>query len=182
MTDTTNNITTESTFQHNEKGSSTYAYNGKDGDWKETTSKVTSDGMTNEMTDSKDNKHTYIQTSTGTSEVIKDDEGNKFTSKQTATGTTTKVTDGKTTSVSKMDADKIVNKILDENGKELAKVKLDDDGNVTIKATDTLTNKVIGEDGKKTTTEMTTTDITNTATDGTIKNTAKEIPTKLREQ
>lgn len=137
--------TTESQFTHNEKGTFNHAKDGSTTDWKESTSNVTADGVANVAKDSKGNNNTFTQTSTDTKNILADKDGNTSTTRQ--------------------------------DGKGIYGYAKDKDGNTsyTKQEGNRIAESVIGKDGTETKSEMTSTDITNTAKDGTITNDAKDI-------
>lgn len=137
--------TTESQFTHNEKGTINYAKDGDTTDWKEATSNVTADGVENIAKDSKGNNNTFTQTSTDTKNTLTDKEGNTSTTRQDSKG--------------------IYGYAKDKDGNK----------SYTKQEGNRIAESVIGQDGKQTKSEMTSTDITNTAKDGTITNDAKDI-------
>ena len=140
-----NGVTTESKFTHDKEGSTTYAYQGDAANWKKSTSNVTADGVENVAEDSKGNNNTFTQTSTDTKNTLTDKEGNTSTTRQDSKGIY-----------------------------GYAKYK---DGNksYTKQEGNRIAESVIGQDGKQTKSEMTSTNITNTAKDGTITNTAQNV-------
>lgn len=140
-----NGVTTESKFTHDKEGSTTYAYKGDAADWKESTSNVTAGGVENVAKDSKDNNNTFTQTSTDTKNILKDKDGNTSTTRQDSKG--------------------IYGYAKDKDGNK----------SYTKQEGNRIAESVIGQDGKETKSEMTSTDITNTAKDGTITNDAKDI-------
>ena len=140
-----NGVTTESKFTHDKEGSTTYAKKGDDADWKEATSNVTADGVENIAKDSKGNNNTFTQTSTDTKNTLTDKEGNTSTTRQDSKG--------------------IYGYAKDKDGNK----------SYTKQEGNRIAESVIGQDGKQTKSEMTSTDITNTAKDGTITNTAKNV-------
>lgn len=140
-----NGVTTESKFTHDKEGSTTYAKKGDDADWKKATSNVTADGVENVVKDSKGNNNTFIQTSTDTKNILKDQDGNTSTTRQDSKG--------------------IYGYAKDKDGNK----------SYTKQEGNRIAESVIGQDGKQTKSEMTSTDITNTAKDGTITNTAKNV-------
>lgn len=145
VTDENGNIT-ESKFTHNEKGTFNYAKDEKfTGEWKGATSNVTADGVENIATDSKGNNNTFTQTSTDTKNILKDKDGNTSTTRQDSKG--------------------IYGYAKDKDGNK----------SYTKQEGNRIAESVIGQDGKQTKSEMTSTDITNTAKDGTITNDAKDI-------
>ncbi len=140
-----NGKTKESQFNHNEKGTFNHAKDGNSSDWKETTSNVTADGVENIAKDSKGNNNTFTQTSTETKNTLTDAAGNTSSTRQDAKGNY-------------------------GYAKDTAGNK-----SYTKQQGDRIAESVIGQDGKETKSEMTTTDITNTAKFGKIKNDAKDI-------
>ena len=143
-----NGVKTESKFTHDKEGSTTYAKKGDDADWKEATSNVTADGVENIAKDSKGNNNTFTQTSTDTKNTLTDEEGNTSTTRQDSKG--------------------IYGYAKDKDGNK----------SYTKQEGNRIAESVIGQDGKETKSEMTSTDITNTAKDGTIKNDANHILNK----
>lgn len=137
--------TTESQFTHNEKGTFNHAKDGTTTDWKESTSNVTANGVANVAKDSKGNNNTFTQTSTDTKNILTDKDGNTSTTRQ--------------------------------DGKGIYGYAKDKDGNksYTKQEGNRIAESVIGKDGTETKSEMTSTDITNKAKDGTITNDAKDI-------
>ncbi len=140
-----NGVTTESKFTHDKEGSTTYARKGDATDWKEATSNVTADGVENIAKDSKGNNNTFTQTSTDTKNTLTDKEGNTSSTRQDSKG--------------------VYGYAKDKDGNK----------SYTKQEGNRIAESVIGQDGKETKSEMTSTDITNTAKDGTIKNDAKDI-------
>lgn len=140
-----NGVTTESKFTHDKEGSTTYAYQGDAANWKKSTSNVTADGVENVAEDSKGNNNTFTQTSTDTKNILKDKDGNTSTTRQDSKG--------------------IYGYAKDKDGNK----------SYTKQEGNRIAESVIGQDGKQTKSKMTSTDITNTAKDGTIKNDAKDI-------
>ena len=140
-----NGVTTESKFTHDKEGSTTYAYQGDAANWKKSTSNVTADGVENVAEDSKGNNNTFTQTSTDTKNILKDKVGNTSTTRQDSKG--------------------IYGSAKDKDGNK----------SFTKQEGNRIAESVIGQDGKQTKSEMTSTDITNTAKDGTITNTAKNV-------
>lgn len=140
--------TTESQFTHNEKGTFNHAKDGNTTDWKESTSNVTADGVENIAKDSKGNNNTFTQTSTDTKNILKDKDGNTSTTRQDSKG--------------------IYGYAKDKDGNK----------SYTKQEGNRIAESVIGQDGKQTKSEMTSTDITNTAKDGTITSDAKDIVNK----
>ena len=140
--------TTKSQFSHNEKGTFNSASKGDSTDWKEATSNVTADGVENIAKDSKGNNNTITQTSTDTKNTLTDKEGNTSTTRQDSKG--------------------VYGYAKDKDGNK----------SYTKQEGNRIAESVIGQDGKETKSEMTSTDITNTAKDGTITNDAKDIVNK----
>lgn len=143
-----NGVTTESTFTHDKEGSTTYAYQGDAANWKKSTSNVTADGVENVAEDSKGNNNTFTQTSTDTKNTLTDKEGNTSSTRQDSKG--------------------IYGYAKDKDGNK----------SYTKQEGNRIAESVIGQDGKQTKSEMTSTDITNTAKDGTITSDAKDIVNK----
>ena len=143
-----NGVTTESKFTHDKEGSTTYAYQGDAANWKKSTSNVTADGVENVVKDSKGNNNTFTQTSTDTKNILKDQDGNTSTTRQDSKG--------------------IYGYAKDKDGNK----------SYTKQEGNRIAESVIGQDGKQTKSEMTSTDITNTAKDGTITSDAKDIVNK----
>ena len=137
--------TTKSQFSHNEKGTFNSASKGDSTDWKEATSNVTADGVENIAKDSKGNNNTFTQTSTDTKNTLTDKEGNTSTTRQDSKG--------------------VYGYAKDKDGNK----------SYTKQEGNRIAESVIGQDGKETKSEMTSTDITNTAKDGIITNDAKDI-------
>lgn len=137
--------TTKSQFSHNEKGTFNSASKGDSTDWKEATSNVTADGVENIAKDSKGNNNTFTQTSTDTKNTLTDKEGNTSTTRQDSKG--------------------VYGYAKDKDGNK----------SYTKQEGNRIAESVIGKDGTETKSEMTSTDITNTAKDGTITNDAKDI-------
>lgn len=140
-----NGVKTESKFTHDKEGSTTYAYQGDAANWKKSTSNVTADGVENVAEDSKSNNNTFTQTSTDTKNTLTDKEGNTSTTRQDSKG--------------------IYGYAKDKDGNK----------SYTKQEGNRIAESVIGKDGKQTKSEMTSTNITNTAKDGTITNTAQNV-------
>ena len=143
-----NGVKTESKFTHDKEGSTTYAYQGDAANWKKSTSNVTADGVENVAEDSKGNNNTFTQTSTDTKNTLTDNEGNTSSTRQDSKG--------------------IYGYAKDKDGNK----------SYTKQEGNRIAESVIGQDGKETKSEMTSTDITNTAKDGTITSDAKDIVNK----
>lgn len=163
--------TTESQFTHNEKGTFNHARDGNNADWKESNSNVTADGVSNKMTDSDGNRHTYYQTAAETKEQLVNGDKSNF-EKKTAKGNTISITekdaagnpkssltntqtvDGEKTSVTNKDSSSTINQGADQ-------IRY----NVTSKDENKTSSSIeVKADG-----------ITNTSKDGTITNDAKDI-------
>lgn len=165
--------TTESQFTHNEKGTFNYAKDEKStGEWKRATSNVTADGVSNKMTDSDGNTHTYYQTATESKEqLVNGDKSKSNFEKKTAEGNTisikdkdaagnnqsltnTQTVDGEKTSVTNKDSSSTINQGADQ-------IRY----NVTSKDENKTSSSIeVKADG-----------ITNTSKDGTITNTAQNV-------
>ncbi len=166
-----NGKVTESKFTHDETGSFNYAKEGDSSDWKETTSNVTANGVSNKMTDSDGNKHSYSQTASETKEQLTNGDKSNF-EKKTAEGNTISIKDKDQNGNDKS----FSNKQTVDGEKTSVTNK---DGSSTInQGADKISNNVTSSDGKKSSTEMTADGITNTSKDGTIKNDAKDIVNK----
>lgn len=163
--------TTESQFTHNEKGTFNYAKDGKiTGEWKGATSNVTADGVSNKMTDSAGNTHTYYQTATETKEQLVNGDKSNF-EKKTA--------EGNTISIKDKDADgnkkSLTNKQTVDG--EKTSVTNKDSSSTINQGADQIRNYVASTDGTKSSTEVKADGITNTS-DGTITNDANHIENK----
>lgn len=160
---------TESKFTHNEKGTFNYARDQKiTGEWKGSTSNVTADGVSNEMTDFDGNTHTYYQTATETKEQLVNGDKSNF-EKKTAKGNTISIkdkdADGK---------DKSLTNKQTVDGEKTSVTNKDSSSTINQRA-DKISNNVTSADGTtKSSTEVKADGITNTS-DGTIKNDAKDI-------
>lgn len=162
--------TTESQFTHNEKGTFNHARDGNNADWKESNSNVTADGVSNKMTDSDENRHTYYQTAAETKEQLVNGDKSNF-EKKTA--------EGNTISIKDKDADgnkkSLTNKqTVDE---EKTSVTNKDSSSTVNQGADQIRNYVASTDGTKSSTEVKADGITNTS-DGTITNDANHIENK----
>lgn len=160
--------TTESQFTHNEKGTFNYAKDEKStGEWKRATSNVTADGVSNKMTDSDGNTHTYYQTATESKEQLVN--GNKSNFEK-------KTAEGNTISIKDKDADgnkkSLTNKQTVDG--EKTSVTNKDSSSTVNQGADQIRNYVASTDGTKSSTEVKADGITNTS-DGTITNDAKDI-------
>ena len=164
--------TTVSQFTHNEKGTFNYAKNEKiTGEWKGATSNVTADGVSNKMTDSDGNTHTYYQTATETKEQLVN--GNKSNFEK-------KTAEGNTISITEKDADGNLKSSLTNtqtvNG-EKTSVTNKDSSSTIKQGADQIRYNVTSKDENKTSSsiEVKADGITNTSKDGTITNTAKNV-------
>lgn len=166
--------TTESQFTHNEKGTFNYAKDEKiTGEWKGATSNVTADGVSNKMTDSDGNTHTYYQTATETREqLVNGDKSKSNFEKKTA--------EGNTISITEKDADGNLKSSLTNtqtvNG-EKTSVTNKDSSSTIKQGADQIRYNVTSKDENKTSSsiEVKADGITNTSKDGTITNTAKNV-------
>ena len=162
--------TTESQFTHNEKGTFNYAKDGNTTDWKESTSNVTADGVSNKMTDSDGNTHTYYQTATETKEQLVNGDKSNF-EKKTA--------EGNTISIKDKDADGNKKSLTNEQTVDGEKTSVTNkDSSSTInQGADQIRYNVTSKDENKTSSsiEVKADGITNTSKDGTITNTAKNV-------
>ena len=166
-----NGNTTESKFTHNEKGTFNYAKDEKiTGEWKGATSNVTADGVSNKMTDSAGNTHTYYQTAAETKEQLVN--GNKSNFER-------KTAEGNTISIKDKDADgnkkSLTNKQTVDG--EKTSVTNKDSSSTVNQGADQIRNYVASTDGTKSSTEVKADGITNTS-DGTITNDANHIENK----
>ena len=164
--------TTESQFTHNEKGTFNYAKDGKiTGEWKGSTSNVTADGVSNKMTDSAGNTHTYSQTATESKEQLVNGNKSNF-EKKTAKENTISITE--------KDADGNLKSSLTNtqtvNG-EKTSVTNEDSSSTINQGADQIRYNVTSKDENKTSSsiEVKADGITNTSKDGTITNDAKDI-------
>lgn len=163
--------TTESQFTHNEKGTFNYAKDEKStNEWKRATSNVTADGVSNKMTDSDGNTHTYYQTAAETKEQLVN--GNKSNFEK-------KTAEGNTISIKDKDADgnkkSLTNKQTVDG--EKTSVTNKDSSSTVNQGADQIRNYVASTDGTKSSTEVKADGITNTS-DGTITNDANHIENK----
>ena len=172
--------TTESQFTHNEKGSFNYAKDKKiTGEWKGATSNVTADGVSNKMTDSAGNTHTYYQTAAETKEqLVNGDKSKSNFEKKTA--------EGNTISITEKDADGNLKSSLTNtqtvNG-EKTSVTNEDSSSTINQGADQIRYNVTSKDENKTSSsiEVKADGITNTSKDGTIINDAKDIVNKAQD-
>lgn len=163
--------TTESQFTHNEKGTFNYAKDEKStGEWKRATSNVTADGVSNKMTDSDGNTHTYYQTAAETKEQLVNGDKSNF-EKKTA--------EGNTISIKDKDADgnkKSLTNTQTVDGEKTSVTNKDSSSTINQGA-DQIRYNVTSKDENKTSSsiEVKADGITNTSKDGTITNDAKDI-------
>ena len=163
--------TTESQFTHNEKGTFNYAKDEKStGEWKRATSNVTADGVSNKMTDSDGNTHTYYQTAAETKEQLVNGDKSNF-EKKTA--------EGNTISIKDKDADgnkKSLTNTQTVDGEKTSVTNKDSSSTINQGA-DQIRYNVTSKDENKTSSsiEVKADGITNTSKDGTITNTAKNV-------
>ena len=163
--------TTESQFTHNEKGTFNYAKDEKiTGEWKGATSNVTADGVSNKMTDSAGNTHTYSQTAAETKEQLVNGDKSNF-EKKTAEGNTISIKDKDAAGNDKSLTNK---QTVDE---EKTSVTNKDSSSTIKQGADQIRNYVASTDGTKSSTEVKADGITNTS-DGTITNDANHIENK----
>ena len=156
----------ESAIDYDENGTSTWAKStDADGNWNKSTLTVEGNDVTSKVIDSEKNSNLSTQTSTQSQSTLTDKDSNTNTATQSATesSSTLKDKDGKT-STFKQRVGEILNQI---NSSDTVFSKVD-------QKVDNITSEVT--DGTNTTSSaQTTTDITNTANNGTISNTAKNI-------
>lgn len=165
---------TESQFTHNEKGTFNYAKDEKStGEWKRATSNVTADAVSNKMTDSDGNTHTYYQTATESKEqLVNGDKSKSNFEKKTAKENTISITE--------KDADGNLKSSLTNtqtvNG-EKTSVTNEDSSSTINQGADQIRYNVTSKDENKTSSsiEVKADGITNTSKDGTITNDAKDI-------
>ena len=160
--------TTESQFTHNKKGTINYAKDGNTTDWKESTSKVTADGVSNKMTDSDGNTHTYSQTATESKEQLVNGDKSNF-EKKTAEGNTISIKDKDAAGNDKS----LTNKQTVDG--EKTSVTNNESSSTINQGADQIRHNVTSADGKKSSIEVKADGITNTSKDGTITNDAKDI-------
>lgn len=164
--------TTESQFTHNEKGTFNYAKDEKStGEWKRATSNVTVDGVSNKMTDSAGNTHTYYQTAAETKEQLVNGNKSNF-EKKTAKGNTISITEKDAAGKPKSS---LTNKQTVDG--EKTSVTNKDSSSTVNQGADQIRNYVASTDGTKSSTEVKADGITNTS-DGTITNDANHIENK----
>lgn len=162
--------TTESQFTHNEKGTFNHARDGNNADWKESNSNVTADGVSNKMTDSDGNRHTYYQTAAESKEQLVN--GNKSNFER-------KTAEGNTISIKDKDADgnkKSLTNTQTVDGEKTSVTNKDSSSTINQGA-DQIRYNVTSKDENKTSSsiEVKADGITNTSKDGTITNDAKDI-------
>lgn len=165
--------TTESQFTHNEKGTFNHARDGNNADWKESNSNVTADGVSNKMTDSDGNRHTYYQTATESKEqLVNGDKSKSNFEKKTAEGNTISITE-------KDAAGNVVQSLTNKQTVkgEKTSVTNEDSSSIIKQEADQIRHNVTSVDGKKSSTEVKADGITNTS-DGTITNDANHIENK----
>ena len=166
-----NGVKTESKFTHDKEGSTTHAKKGNATDWKESTSNVTAAVVSNKMTDSDGNRHTYSQTATESKEqLVNGDKSKSNFEKKTA--------EGNTISITEKDADGNPKSSLTNtqtvNGEKTSVTNNDSSSTIKQEA-DQIRHNVTSADGKKSSIEVKAEGITNTSKDGTITNEAKNI-------
>ncbi len=156
----------ESAIDYDENGTSTWTKStDADGNWKKSTLTVEGNDVTSKVIDSEKNSNLSTQTSTQSQSTLKDKDSNTNTATQSATESSSVLQDkeGKTSTFQQR-VDEILNQI---NSSDTVFSKVD-------QKVDNITSEVT--DGTNTTSSaQTTTDITNTANNGTISNTAKNI-------
>ena len=164
-------VITKSSFTHNEKGTINYAKDGDTADWKETRSYVTASGVSNKMTDSDKNKHTYSQTATESKEqLVNGDKSKSNFEKKTAEGNTISITE-------KDAAGNVVQSLTNKQTVkgEKTSVTNEDSSSIIKQEADQIRHNVTSADGKKSSIEVKAEGITNKSKDGTITNDAKNI-------
>lgn len=166
--------TTESQFTHNEKGTFNYASDEKStGEWKRATSNVTADGVSNKMTDSDGNTHTYYQTAAESKEqLVNGDKSKSNFEKKTAEGNTISITEKDAAGNPKSS----LTNTQTVAGEKTSVTNKDSSSTIKQEA-DQIRNNVTSADGKKSSTEVKADGITNTS-DGTITNDANHIENK----
>lgn len=156
----------ESAIDYDENGTSTWAKStDADGNWKKSTLTVEGSDVTSKVVDSDKNSNLATQTSTQSQSTLTDADKNTNTATQSAAESSSVLQDkdGKTSTFNQR-VDEILNQI---NSSDTVFSKVD-------QKVDNITSEVT--DGTNTTSStQTTTDITNTATNGTISNNAKEL-------
>ena len=159
----------ESAIDYDENGTSTWAKStDADGNWNKSTLTVEGNDVTSKVIDSEKNSNLSTQTSTQSQSTLKDKDSNTNTATQSATKSSSVLQDkeGKTSTFQQR-----VNEILNQiNSSDTVFSKVD-------QKVDNITNEVT--DGTNTTSSaQTTTDITNTAKQGTITNEAQKLVNK----
>lgn len=156
----------ESAIDYDENGTSTWAKStDADGNWNKSTLTVEGNDVTSKVIDSEKNSNLSTQTSTQSQSTLKDKDSNTNTATQSATESSSVLQDkeGKTSTFQQR-VDEILNQI---NSSDTVFSKVD-------QKVDNISSEVT--DGTNTTSStQTTTDITNTAKQGTITNEAKDI-------
>lgn len=156
----------ESAIDYDENGTSTWAKStDADGNWNKSTLTVEGNDVTSKVIDSEKNSNLSTQTSTQSQSTLKDKGSNTNTATQSATESSSVLQDkeGKTSTFQQR-VDEILNQI---NSSDTVFSKVD-------QKVDNISSEVT--DGTNTTSStQTTTDITNTAKQGTITNEAKDI-------
>lgn len=159
----------EAAFDYDENGTSTWAKaTDADGNWNKSTMAVKGSGVTSKVIDSEKNSNLSTQTSTQSQSTLKDNASNTNTATQSATKSSSVLQDkeGKTSTFQQR-----VNEILNQiNSSDTVFSKVN-------QKVDNITSEVT--DGTNTTSSaQTTTDITNTAKQGTITNEAQKLVNK----
>ena len=162
----------ESAIDYDENGTSTWAKaTDADGNWNKSTLTVEGSDVTSKVIDSEKNSNLSTQTSTQSQSTLKDKDSNTNTATQSATESSSVLQDkeGKTSTFQQR-----VNEILNQlKSSDTVFSKLD-------QKVDTISSEVTN--GTNTTSSIqTTTDITNTAKQGTITNEAKDISNNATE-
>lgn len=156
----------ESAIDYDENGTSTWAKStDADGNWNKSTLTVEGNDVTSKVIDSEKNSNLSTQTSTQSQSTLKDKDSNTNTATQSATESSSVLQDkeGKTSTFQQR-VDEILNQI---NSSDTVFSKVD-------QKVDNISSEVT--DGTNTTSStQTTTDITNTASNGTITNEAKDL-------
>ena len=159
----------ESAIDYDENGTSTWAKaTDADGNWNKSTLTVEGSDVTSKVIDSEKNSNLSTQTSTQSQSKLTDKDSNTNTATQSATESSSVLQDkkGKTSTFQQR-----VNEILNQiNSSDTVFSKVD-------QKVDNITSEVT--DGTNTTSSaQTTTDITNTAKQGTITNEAQKLVNK----
>ena len=159
----------ESAIDYDENGTSTWAKStDADGNWNKSTLTVEGNDVTSKVIDSEKNSNLSAQTSTQSQSTLKDKDSNTNTATQSATESSSVLQDkeGKTSTFQQR-VDEILNQI---NSSDTVFSKVD-------QKVDNISSEVT--DGTNTTSSaQTTTDITNTAKQGTITNEAQKLVNK----